>query len=318
MWSKASQTLWVMAAVIATTPHAVAQIDDLAAYLPPHEVHWLTPGGVAASINDGVDAEVSGSARFTVTDAQTADAKVSAANAAIAEHLNHSSTSRILLLQQENRRPEKRGYLLLIPEMGTHPFQSSVLRHWYQAMPSHGWTTLALQSPLLQVTDFEWDANFGERYSPANDISMLLADMRHRLLLALEHIATQDGQLVVVAEGVSGALLVQLLTSPEFDNQGAHEFDRIAAVVLVGGYFPQYALNRALALKTAQLDIPVLDIIPARAHAWVTEQALNRSQHSQRLAQPSYRQRVLASQPVHLQPRYLLHELQGWLKHEQF
>lgn len=280
MWTKGRRTLWLLAATLSPVLCTAAQSDDLAAYLPPDQVQWLTP-------NESVD----------LADVQ------SGANA------NQSQRKRVLLLQQENLLAEERGSLLLIPEIGTHAFQSSVIRHWYLGMPAYGWNTFALQSPMLQVNDFEWDANFGERYSPANDISSLLGEMRTRLALALGHIAAQDNKLVIVAEGVSGALLAHLLSDAEFEN--------VAALVLIGGYFPQYQLNRELAVHTAQLNIPVLDIIPAHRHLWITEHTLQRAQHSKRLAQPSYRQRVLASQRVQEQPRYLLHELNGWLKHEQ-
>lgn len=275
MWKKVSRRFWVMIACMTPLLQAEAHTDDLAAYLPPQEVHWLMPGSDASD-----------------------------------DH-SQKSGARVLLLRQENRLPEARGNLLLIPEIGTHPLQSTVLRHWYQGMPAYGWTTFALQSPMLHVNDFEWDRHFGERYSPANDVSSLVADLRHRLDLAFEHIAAPDQKLVIVAEGVSGALFVHLL-------HNTNEFDRVAAVVLVGSYYPQYQLNQELAVQTAQLDIPVLDIVPARAHSWVSEYALNRTQQAKRLAQPSYRQRVLVSQPVQQQPRYLLHELQGWLKHAQF
>lgn len=214
---------------------------------------------------------------------------------------------RVLMLQRENEQALDRGHLLVVAELGTHPFQSSVLRHWYQGMPAYGWYTYALQAPLLQVNEFEWDAHIAERYSPANDIQTLLDAMRERLTLALQQIEHVEGSLVLISEGVSGGLITQLL------HQG--EFAQVDALVLVGSYFPQQQLNAELATQAAQLEVPLLDILPNRQQPWVAEQAARRVQQSQRHQHPSFRQRVLAAQSVGAQPRYLHHELYGWLRH---
>lgn len=251
-----------------------AQADDLTYYLPPSEVVWLSADAAAV---------------------QTADAH------------DQATPQRILMLQRENEQAADRGHLLVVAELGTHPLQSSLLRHWYQGMPAYGWHTYAMQAPLLQINDVEWNAEIATRYSPANDIQFLLDAMRARLVLALQHIEQAEGTLILISEGVSGALITQLL------HQG--EFAQVDALVVVGSYFPQQQLNTTLTTQTAQLKLPVLDIIPARQQPWVAQQSKRRVQQSQRHQQPSFRQRVLVAQPVATQPRYLHHELYGWLRH---
>lgn len=256
---------------------AAAHSDDLAYYLPPAEVIWL--GAEQSDIDTAIENE-------------------------------QDIPLRALMLHRENEQAYDRGNLLLVPELGTHPLQSAVLRHWYQGMPAYGWYTYGLQSPLQQVHDFTWDQEFGQRHSAANDISSLKDAMRERLELALAHVEQTSGPLVLISEGVSAALIIQLL------HQG--EMPQVDAVVLLGSYFPQQQLNSELATQTAQLRIPVLDMIPAQQQPWVAEQQARRVQQSQRHQHPSYRQRVLSSQRIAEQPRYVLHQLYGWLRYEDF
>lgn len=222
--------------------------------------------------------------------------------------------SQYLLLRKENQQASDRGRLVLLPEIGTHPYQSSAVRTFYQGMVDYGWYTYALQSPTANIQDFNWQANTatGRYPEPTEGVTQDLIDnLQDRLEQAIAY-STNDhtGPLVVVAEGISAALLVDLLA--------AGQFAEIDALVVHGIYYPQWQLNQALATDLAQLPIAVLDLTPGHSNSWVQETTARRQQQAQRHRHISYRQRLLPRGTHAEQPRYLLHQLYGWLQSEDF
>lgn len=256
---------------------AYANADDLAYYLPPGEVLWLG---------------------------------ASADEVAEASQNEQPAPLRMLVLARENEQYYDRGSMLLIAELGTHPMQSLTMQKWYQGMPHYGWDTYAVQPPTSQVIEFAWQEEGNQRYPQGSDVSTLRDAMRERLSLALDHAALQPGPIVVVAEGVSAALITDILA------QGT--FPQVDAFVALGAYYPQWQLNQALATTTAQLHIPTLDFIPQHSHSWIADNRARRNQQARRHQHTSYRQRELLTTRAAGEPRYLLHQLYGWLRSEDF
>lgn len=264
--------------VVALSPAVTAaHADDLSYYLPPGEVLWL------------------GASEEEIAEAREAE---------------QPTPLRAMLLNRENEQAYDRGHILLIPELGTHPLQSSAIRHWYQGMPAYGWYTYALQSPTMQVNEFAWDVSNSERYPQAEDISELHQAMRERLELAFGEMNRTAGPTIMIAEGVSAALISDLMARGEIPP--------VDAFVALGAHYPQWQLNHELATTTAQLNVPVLDLVPAHQHEWISSTHARRQQQAQRHQHPAYRQRKLSHQRVGEQPRYLLHQLYGWLRSEDF
>lgn len=256
---------------------ASATADDLAYYLPPGEVLWL-----------GASAE----------------------EIAEANQNEQPAPLRMLVLARENEQYYDRGSMIFMAELGTHPMQSLTMQKWYQGMPHYGWDTYAVQAPTSQVIEFSWQAHDNERYPEANDVSTLRDAMLERLTLALAHAEVQPGPIVLVAEGVSAALITDILA------QGT--FPQVDAFVALGAYYPQWQLNQALATTTAQLNMPTLDLIPQHSHNWVADNRARRSQQARRHQHTAYRQRELLTTRAAGEPRYLLHQLYGWLRSEDF
>lgn len=254
-----------------------AHSDDLAYYLPPGEVRWLG----------------------------ASDDEIAAAREA-----DDDTPLRALMLYRENQQAFDRGNLLLISEIGTHPLQSAPMRHWYQGMPAYGWYTYALQSPPQGLFDVDWVGNDTQRYSAAPNIDALRDALAERITLAVEEVMQTPGPLVIVAEGVSAALVSELI------QQG--ELAGVDALVVLGAHFPHWQLNQDLATTTARLNIPTLDLIPSVQNTWVTDAAARRQQQAQRHQHIAYRQRALQHQRLREQPRYLIHQLYGWLRSEDF
>lgn len=255
---------------------AMATSDDLAYYLPPGEVVWLG----------------------------ASDEEVSAAAAD-----DQPAPLRMLMLARENEQSYDRGSLILIPELGTHPLQSMPIRHWYQGMPAYGWYSYAIQPPTAQVIEFNWQNDSDQRYPEGADVTPLRDALAERLALALDHAARQPGPIILIVQGVSAALVTDLLA------QGG--YPQVDALILVGAHYPQWQLNHELATTTAQLRIPVLDFIPQHSQSWVQQSDTRRAQQAQRHQHPSYRQRALQTTRS-VDSRYLLHELYGWLQSEDF
>lgn len=271
-----------------------ATVDDLAYYLPPGEVHWLgTDGNNAEAAVDETDS-----------------AETDSAETEGAENQRAAAQPRVLLLQRESTQPYERGKLLFVPEFANHPLQSTAVRTWYQGMAEYGWFSYALQSPTTSVNELIWQENTDARYPDPAEITPLLSAMRERLQLAIEHIQVQPGPVIVVAEGVSAAVITQLL-----DNG---EFPQVDALVVYAMYFPQWQLNETLATAVAQLRIPVLELVPGQSHSWVSDASAKRRQQAQRHQHPSFRQRTMPAGRHAEQPRYMLHELYGWLRSEDF
>lgn len=221
--------------------------------------------------------------------------------------------TRVLLLEQENKQAFDRGSILHIPEWGYHPYQSSAIRSLYQNMPDYGWQSYALQPPTQPLDNFRWQTDEDVRYpDPVADeeLAKLRAQLRERVELAYAQTSLIAGSFIIVAEGISAALLTDLFSS--------NELPLPDAFVVYGIYFPQWQLNQQLATSLAQLPVPVLDLSPRDGNDWVTQAASRRQQQAQRHQQINYRQRIIPGGTHAQQPRYLQHQLYGWLRHNDF
>ncbi|RUO27905.1 hypothetical protein CWE12_13300 [Aliidiomarina sedimenti] len=218
---------------------------------------------------------------------------------------------RYLLLEKENEQAYDRGRMILLPDVGTHPLQSSAIRALYQSMIGYGWYTFALQPPTTDIGSFTWQAEDAyERYPEPATVEPLKDALRLRMNAALTHTAEHTGALVVVAEGVSAALLADLMAEGEFA--------QIDALIVHGVYYPQWQLNQALATTLAELRIPLLDLAPGDGNSWATDTNSRRQQQARRHNHLSYRQRILPAGRHAEQPRYLQHHVYGWLQSEDF
>lgn len=258
----------VMLIAVPLFPVSGAATSDLAYYLPPGEVVWLT------------------------ADTQSSD----------------ESNPRYLLLERENHLAYARGSIVLIPELGTHPYQSTTIRTLYQTMNEYGWSTFALQPPTIQVSDISWQEENGERYPAGNYPEEIRTQFVQRAELAFAHARQQSGALVVISEGVSAALLTDLFASGELPAPDA--------LVVSGIYYPQWQLNRELATTLAQLPIVTLDLAADGVNRWVSDTHELRRQQAQRHQHIGYRQRIIPSGRHAEQPRFLSHTVYGWLRYE--
>lgn len=221
--------------------------------------------------------------------------------------------TRVLMLQQENQQAYDRGSLVHIPDWGMHPYQSDVIRRLYQELPQYGWQSYALQPPTYSLHDFTWQQESEARYAAAVEdgaLQPLREQMQMRAELAFDQARQTPGALVVIAEGMSAALLTQLFARGELPLPDAF--------VVHGIYLPQRELNRALASDLAQLPFPVLDLATHGGNFWTRDGAGRRQQQAQRHQHSGYRQRTLNAGQHSQQPRHLAHHVYGWLRYHDF
>jgi len=264
--------LFVLALLMAPLTHA-AQEDDLAYYLPPHEVVWLGTN----------------------------------------ENTEESSETRYLMLYKEGETSFSRGVALTLPNWGTHPLQQTYPALLYRQLPFYGWESFALHAPTRSLLNFNWDQ---ENQTPYPDpvSAEALGELKDLLLarvqLAFEHIGEAQGFRLIIAEGLTAALLVDLIE--------AGEIARADALILISPYYPQWQLNRELSEKIAQLRIPVLDIQQQDAIHWSVEEAARRQQQARKFQHTGYRQRTL-NRASNRQNHALIEQIiYGWLNYEGF
>lgn len=218
-----------------------------------------------------------------------------------------------LLLHQENQRPFNKGTVVLIPNWGLHPYQSSIIKTLYQALPQYGWESYALHPPTQDIQSFQWqlpsDKQFPEAV-PKDVIQPLFSQIEARYLASLKHTEDNLGLRIVIAEGITAAFLIELFNQEKLPHPDA--------LVVIAPYFPQWQLNQALPKQLASLPFPILDLQPEDAVHWSQETFKHRQIQTERFSHASFRQRRIPREPHAQQPHILAHHLYGWLKYEGF
>lgn len=253
-----------------------ASQDDLAYYLPPHEYVWLE-------------------------------------NHENTEQENDQESHRYLMLHRENQLSFLRGTAIIVPDWGFHPIQSTYANMTYQALPRYGWETFALHAPTDSLLNFRWQEENGTPYPTAtteDERAFLYNSMSARVEAAMAHIESEPGFRILVTEGISAAVIVDLLE--------AGEITGVDALVVIAPNYPQWQLNRELSISIAQLDIPVLDLQPRDAIHWSTEESARRKILAGRYQHTGYRQRGLSSQTNRQNTETFSQLIYGWLTYEGF
>ncbi|WP_427983309.1 DUF3530 family protein [Agarivorans sp.] len=189
----------------------------------------------------------------------------------------------------EEQTPQKRGSVLLLPDWGESPSAANSINSLRQALPQWGWETGAILPPfpmagLMQSNTMTQLEEARQQYKQ---------DLQALLEAAKQAQQEQFGFQVIVAQGVMGAWLVELLTEQLLPAPDG--------LVLVSAYYPDQQLNQKLAEQAAQLAVPILDIYADDYNRWqqtARQQRLIASNKNQKF---NYRQTELpataATQP---------------------
>ncbi|MDO6688057.1 MULTISPECIES: DUF3530 family protein [unclassified Agarivorans] len=177
----------------------------------------------------------------------------------------------------EEETPQKRGTVILLPDWGVSPSAPNSVDSLRQALPKLGWETGAVLPPapmqgLMQQIEAE-DTEQQQQYKK---------NLQAVIEAAKQNQQEQFGFQVIVAQGVMGAWLVELLSQQQLTPPDG--------LVLISAYYPNQQLNKKLAEQTAKLPIPVLDIYAEQYNQWqqhARELRLTASNKNQKL---NYRQ----------------------------
>ena len=139
------------------------------------------------------------------------------------------------------------------------------------------------------------------------DTETLLAyqtEFQGRLAEVLKRAASKHGNLIIIAQGSSGALINTMIQREQISApQG---------LILLSAYLADAKLNQAVSLAISQHKIPTLDILHNQDNSVVAASSKIRLQLTRKSMKELYRQRILAG-TVDDEPEWLFKEVYGWL-----
>ncbi len=181
----------------------------------------------------------------------------------------------------EEQTPQKRGSVLLLPDWGELPSAANSINSLRQALPKWGWETGAIIPPPPMASLMQ-SANSNQLEEPRQQYKQ---DLQSLLEAAKQTQQEQFGFQVLIAQGVMGAWLVELLAEQQLPAPDG--------LVLVNAYYPDQQFNQQLAEQIAQLSFPVLDIYADDYNHWQQQARQLRLMTSSKSQKFNYRQTEL-------------------------
>ena len=200
-----------------------------------------------------------------------------------------------LLLTRDRMTSYSKGTAILVPDWSEHAASPKHIDNLRQKLTDYGWNTLAIMPPAAEFN--AQDAQTLQQYSNA-----LQARMQATLQLAQQN----AGVVIVIAQGASAAALNSLYA--------AEQLPQPAALIILGAYLPEPALNRAFADALASHQVPTLDISHQQDNRHVIQQLKLRRQLVDKQLKAVYRQRLLTGSGYNNElQQWVFQEIYGWL-----
>ncbi len=204
-----------------------------------------------------------------------------------------------LILQKTAMTSFTKGTIIIVPDWSQHAASPKAIDMLRQQLVDYGWNTMALLVPeIVNQPDTE---------------NMLIYQglLAERVAVLMEKAKAPYQNIIVIAQGSSGALLNQLyqaekLTAPQ-------------GLILLSAYLAEPSLNQAVAIALASHKIPTLDIQQQQDHPFAMAQTQLRLQLVRKHVKNSYRQRIIPGaieDPQYQQ--WLFKEVYGWLNSQGF
>lgn len=198
------------------------------------------------------------------------------------------------------RTAKKLGSIILLPDWGNRPTDADAIEPLRQQLPNWGWQTIAITPPQPAERDVlieGKDTQVIESYQ-----KQLLASLD-----ALDQVRNEQfGYQVVVAQGVMAAWIIRIYAQRQRPLPDA--------LVIIDSYYPNLALNQAIANELTQLTCPVYDLYFRNANNWALS-GVNKRRIAMHKAQKSdYRQSEIQSAAyLSVSGNLLAKHLYGWL-----
>ncbi|MDX3775062.1 DUF3530 family protein [Chromatiaceae bacterium AAb-1] len=198
-----------------------------------------------------------------------------------------------ILLQREAMTRAVKGTAILVPDSSEHAASPKHLGLLREQLNDLGWHTLSIMPP---------DALLSDSGVPVVDARQL----KIRTEAAMQHAARQAGATIVIAQGDSAATLTTLYA--------AGDLTEPVALILLGAYLSDDALNRQLAQAIATQSIPTLDISHTLDSRLVNQQLKLRRQMAEKHLKAVYRQRHVTGSGYDAEiQQWVMKEIYGWL-----
>lgn len=226
-------------------------------------------------------------------------------------------TNDYITLVTENTSINDKGVAILLPDWQQSATNPKAINFLRKALPSQGWTTIAIQPPSMPE-NYPSKAIEVSEQQQQND--QILADYKliftAMMNATLEQTNRYPGIKVVIAQGHHGALLV------EFFEQQAAKANPIMpnGVILLSSYLTtnEALIDEAhtdLAKKIAASNYPLLDLYLTFDHPIVLAKVKQRRALAKKAMKVYFRQRRLNSLAAGYYPEQaLLRIINSWLK----
>lgn len=217
-----------------------------------------------------------------------------------------------LALYTEHNDSAKKGTVIFIADWQLAANNPQGFQSLPDSLSDLGWSSyrFTLANPLS--TDKTVDDAPDSQTAPMlkgykqSDIDALRAKLSARFKLIYDEAKNDSKNIVVIVQGHNSALLANYLATDSYE--------RVAALVVLNGYFSQTELNQLLADNISKLKTPVLDISYQDLTPWQLSEQKLRKRLVKRNNKPHYRQRTLFGMPGdELQNSRLNKEVYGFL-----
>ncbi len=197
-----------------------------------------------------------------------------------------------LTLELKTMTPFTKGTVILIPDWSQHAASPRAINFLRTTLIDYGWNTIAMMVPeALSAVDSE-------------TLLAYQTEFQGRLAEVLKRAASKHGNLIIVAQGSSGALINTMIQREQISApQG---------LILLSAYLSDAKLNQAVSLAISQHKIPTLDIMHNQDNSIVAASSKIRLQLTRKSMKELYRQRILTG-AIDDEPEWLFKEVYGWL-----
>lgn len=188
--------------------------------------------------------------------------------------LTAASGTFLAVLDQELSIAEK-GAAILLPTVNEQVDANGLIHHLRTTLPQYGWTTLAVQLPLL-------DENSNSIYDYIENES----EINNRLNAAINYlISNGSSNIIIIGKGIGAAAGANFLANKDSGNIRAY-----IGISMTSHTEQNSWLNSPLSLS--KLTLPILDLYGSQDHLDVISSARNRMEASKKANQESIKKKL--------------------------
>lgn len=211
------------------------------------------------------------------------------------------ASGELTVLQRSPTITARKGNALLFADIGSDPEKSPRIRALRLALNDSGWHSWAVIPPPAPSRPAQVSpAGPGtapapavnpekvDEWLPGNSANDALAELRTALAAQLARVREElpkQGFQIIIAEGMSGPLLAEVLA--------AGDVPSVDALIVMGPYLPLSSMNGAVGDTLAATQSPLLDLVMVEDHPLAIAGAPQRAIAARLNYLPHYRQRQL-------------------------